>query len=142
LCAQHDPQPGGESPPENLVAGTPSKPQGRGREAGAERSGERIRGSTNRNRIRGAANQGERARDREALATEGKQRKSGDRAGKAVVLTWGGLALRLKGRRRKAEREVSRGRSSRVEAGQGASPGRPEVFGRAKGRTEGRARRP
>ena len=42
------------------------------REVGAERSGERIRGSTNRNRIRGAADQGERACDREALATKGR----------------------------------------------------------------------
>lgn len=142
LCAQHEPQQGGESPLENQVAGTPSEPQGRNREGPAERSGERNRESTNRNWIRGAADQGERANSREALATKGKWRKSGDCAGKGVVLTWGGLALCLKGRRREAEREVSRGRSSGAEAGQGGSPGRPEVFSEAKGRTEGRARRP
>ena len=145
LCAQHEPQLGGESPPRELVAATPSEPQGGsipGREAGAERSGERNRESTNRNRIRGAADQGERASDREALATKGMRRRSGDCAVKVVVLTWGDLALRLKGRRWKAEREVSRGRSSRVEAGQGGSPKGPEGFGKAKGRTEGRATRP
>ncbi|HEX2882800.1 MAG TPA: hypothetical protein VHO25_24945, partial [Polyangiaceae bacterium] len=59
-----------------------------------------------------------------------------------VVLTWGDLALRLKGRRWEAEREVSRGRSSRAEAGQGASLERPEIFSETKGRTEGRAKRP
>ena len=145
LCAQHDSQLGGESPLGELVAATPSEPQGGsipGREAGAERSGERIRESTNRNRIRGAVDQGERANDREALATKGKRRKSGDCAVKAVSLTWGDLALRLKGRRWKAEREVSRGRSSGVEAGQGASPKGPEGFGKAKGQTKGRATRP
>jgi hypothetical protein len=57
------------------------------------------------------------------------------------TLTWGDLALRLKGRRREAEREVSRGRSSDVEAGQGA-PVTPEVFSDVKGRTERRAKRP
>jgi hypothetical protein len=84
----------------------PSEPQGEGagasrtgREAGAERSGERNRGSMNKNRIRGDGVQGERAHDREALATKGRRRKSGDRAAKAMVLTWGDLGLRLKGRR-------------------------------------------
>ena len=67
------------------------------REVGAERSGERTRGSTNRNRIGGAADWGERAKDREAPATKGKRRRSGDGAGKVTVLTWGDLALRLKG---------------------------------------------
>ena len=67
------------------------------REGGAEGSGERNRQPTNRNRIRGEANQGERATDREALATKGGQRKSGGWAGKAGALTWGGLALCLKG---------------------------------------------
>ena len=37
---------------------------------------------------------------------------SGGYAVKVMALTWGDLASRLKGRRRKAEREVSRGRSS------------------------------
>ncbi len=76
------------------------------------------RESTNRNRIRGDAFQGERAIDREALTTKGKCRKSGDCAMKAIVLTWGDLALLLKGRPHiTGEREVSRGHSSGVEAG-------------------------
>ena len=66
----------------------------------------------NKNRIEGAAEQGERARDREALVIKAKWRRSGDCAVKVCVLTWGDLALWLKGRRRVAEREVSRGRSS------------------------------
>jgi hypothetical protein len=53
----------------------------------------------NRNRIEGAADQGERAKSREALVTEGKRRRSGGRAVKERVLAWGDLALRLKGRR-------------------------------------------
>jgi hypothetical protein len=102
--------------------------------------------STNRNRIRGGVEQGERANDREALATKAWRRKSGDGAGKVEALTWGGLALRLKGRRPSkddAEREVSRGRSSRGEAGRdGSVTDEPEAFTGAKGRTEGRAHRP
>ena len=62
-----------------------------------------------KNRIEGAAEQGERARSREALVIKAKWRKSGGCAAKECVLNWGDL----KGRRRKAEREVSRGRSSR-----------------------------
>jgi len=50
-----------------------------------------------KNRIRGDAGQGERASDREALVTKGRWRKSGGRAVKECVLTWGDLALRLKG---------------------------------------------
>jgi hypothetical protein len=67
----------------------------------------------NKNRIRGVGNQGERANDREALVTKGTLRRFGGRAGKVDVLTWGDLALGLKGPRdaRVAEREVSRGRS-------------------------------
>jgi hypothetical protein len=34
----------------------------------------------NKNRIEGVANQGERAKDREALVTKGKRRRSGGRA--------------------------------------------------------------
>jgi hypothetical protein len=45
----------------------------------------------NKNRIRGDGAQGERADDREALATKGQRRRSGDRAVKATVLTWGDL---------------------------------------------------
>jgi hypothetical protein len=54
----------------------------------------------NKNRIRGDAVQGERAKGREALATKGRRRKSGDRAVKATALIWGDLGSRLKGRRR------------------------------------------
>ena len=45
--------------------------QGVRREAYAERSVKRTRESTNRNRIRGAADRGERTTDREAPATKG-----------------------------------------------------------------------
>jgi len=65
-----------------------------------------------KNRIEGAAEQGERARFREALVIKAKRRKSGGCAVKECVLTRGDLALWLKGRRCKPEREVSRGRSS------------------------------
>lgn len=73
----------------------------------------------NKNRIRGAADQGERARRRKALVVNEKLRRSGGCAGKHRVLTWGDLASRLKGRRRKAQREVSRGRSSHGRPGEG-----------------------
>ena len=66
----------------------------------------------NKNRIEGAAEQGERAHDREALVIKAKWRKSGGCAEKECVLTWGDLALCLKGRRGDTEREVSRGHSS------------------------------
>ena len=66
----------------------------------------------NKNRIEGAAEQGERATGREALVTKAGRRRSGGRAVKECVLTWGDLALCLKGRQRKLEREVSRGRIS------------------------------
>jgi hypothetical protein len=69
-------------------------------------------GPMNKNRIEGVAEQGERARDREALVTKVRWRRSGGRAVKECVLTWGDLALCPKGRRCKSEREVSRGRSS------------------------------
>jgi hypothetical protein len=51
----------------------------------------------NKNRIEGAADQGERASDREALVTKGKRRRFGGRAVKECALTWGDLALCLKG---------------------------------------------
>jgi hypothetical protein len=70
------------------------------------------RESMNKNRIEGAAEQGERARNREALVIKAKWRRSGDCAVKVCVLTWGDLALWLKGRHRVVEREVSRSRSS------------------------------
>ena len=55
----------------------------------------------NKNRIEGAAKQGERARNREALVVKARRRNSGGCAGKECVLTWGDLALCLKGRRKK-----------------------------------------
>ena len=53
----------------------------------------------NKNRIEGAAEQGERARNREALVIKARWRKSGGCAAKECVLTWGDLASCLKGRR-------------------------------------------
>ena len=46
----------------------------------------------NKNWIEGAAEQGERARSREALVIKAKRRKSGGCAVKECVLTWGDLA--------------------------------------------------
>jgi hypothetical protein len=66
----------------------------------------------NKNRIEGVAEQGERAMNRKALVTKARWRRCGGCAMKECVLTWGDLALRLKGRRCKVEREVSRGRIS------------------------------
>jgi hypothetical protein len=57
-------------------------------------------------------NQGEQARHCEAFVTNVKSCRPGGCAGKDCVLTWGDLVLRLKGRQRKLERGVSRGRSS------------------------------
>jgi len=53
----------------------------------------------NKNRIEGAAKQGEWAIYHEALVTKAKRRRCGGCAMKVCVLTWGDLALRLKGRR-------------------------------------------
>ena len=58
---------------------------------------ERSCGPMNKNRIEGDADQGERAMNREALVIKGKRRKSGGRAVKECVLTWGDLALCPKG---------------------------------------------
>ena len=66
----------------------------------------------NKNRIEGAAEQGKRARNREALVIKAKRRRSGGCAEKECVLTRGDLALWLKGRRGNAERGVSSGHSS------------------------------
>ena len=60
---------------------------------------ERNCGPMNKNRIEGGAEQGERANGREALVIKGRRRRFGGRAGKECVLTWGDLALCLKGRR-------------------------------------------
>jgi hypothetical protein len=53
----------------------------------------------NKNRIEGAAKQGDRAINREALVIKAKRRRCGGCAMKVCVLTWGGLALRVKARR-------------------------------------------
>src|SRR2546423_1174652 len=75
-----------------------SEPQSVGPRGRREGSGKRSCGPTNRNRIEGGAEQGERACNREALVTKARRRRSGGRAAKANVLTRGDLALRLKGR--------------------------------------------
>jgi hypothetical protein len=61
----------------------------------------------NKNRIEGVANQGERAKSREALVTKGKRCRSGGRAVKEWVLIWGDLAVRLKERRCSSRSEKS-----------------------------------
>jgi hypothetical protein len=63
---------------------------------------ERSRAPMNKNRIKGVADQGERARNREAPVTKGKRCRSGGRAVKECVLTWGDLVSRPKGRRCRA----------------------------------------
>jgi len=60
---------------------------------------DRSCGPMNKNRIEGGAEQGERANGREALVTKVRWRRSGGRAVKECVLTWGDLASCLKGRR-------------------------------------------
>ncbi len=59
----------------------------------------------NKNRIRGTAEQGERAKSREALVAKAMRRKSGGCAVKECVLTRGDLALCLKGQRGNTERK-------------------------------------
>ncbi len=58
---------------------------------------DRSCGPMDKNRIEGAVYQGERAMNREVLVIKGKRRKFGGRAVKECVLTWGDLALCLKG---------------------------------------------
>jgi len=87
-------------------------------------------GPTDRNRIQGAADQGERAQNREAVVANGTRRKFGGRVGKECVLTRGDLALRLKGRR-----AVSVRSEESAEAVLAAIVA-------VKGQTEERARRP
>ena len=65
-----------------------------------------------KNRIEGVAEQGERAKYREALVIKARWRKSGGCAVKECVLTWGDLASWLKGRGGDTERGVSSGHSS------------------------------
>jgi hypothetical protein len=69
-----------------------------------------------KNRIEGAAKQGERARNRKALVIKARRRKSGGCAMKECALTWGDLASCLKGRRpcrseRSAEAVVAQGKA-------------------------------
>ena len=52
-----------------------------------------------KNRIEGVTEQGERANNHGALVIKAKRHKSGGTAVKECVLTWGDLALCLKGRR-------------------------------------------
>jgi len=71
------------------------------KEAGSETASRRT-GSTHSKqhrvrRIEALCAQGERAFDREALATKGPGRKSDGCAGSPPTLTWGDLALYLKG---------------------------------------------
>ncbi len=51
----------------------------------------------NKNHIEGAVEQGQRARNREALVIKARQRRCGGCAMKECVLTWGDLASILKG---------------------------------------------
>lgn len=74
-----------------------SEPQLRKGDRPWEGSGERNRRPMYKNRIRGDAERGERASDREAPMTKLRRRKSGGRAVKDSVLTWGDLASRSKG---------------------------------------------
>jgi hypothetical protein len=73
-----------------------------------EGSGERNRGPMYKNRIGGDAERGERAMHREAPMAKARRRKFGGRAVKDSVLTWGDLALRLKGRRESGARSQPR----------------------------------
>jgi hypothetical protein len=61
-----------------------------------------------KNRIRGGGERDERAIDREVPMTKARRRKSGGRAVKDSVLTWGDLALRPKGRRESGARSQQR----------------------------------
>ena len=99
------------------------EPQGRDREGTSEGSGERTDGPTNRNRIRGGADQGERATDREALVTKGRQRKSGGRDGQRSYLGRPRLVPERATWPRATERGVSRGRSGRGKSDEGPNDG-------------------
>lgn len=59
----------------------------------------RNRGLMDKNRIGGVGDRDERANDREVPVTKETLRKFGGRAVKVGVLTWGDLALGLKGAR-------------------------------------------
>jgi hypothetical protein len=85
-----------------------SEPQLRKGDRPWEGSGERSRGPMYKNRIGDGASRGERACDRQAPMTKGWRRKSGGRAVKDSVLTWGDLASRPKGRRESGARSQPR----------------------------------
>jgi len=114
----------------DLATGTERKRKGGRVTDRLEEAWKVTHGPTNRNRIQGAADQGERAKNREALVANGRRRKSGGRVGKECVLTRGDLALRLKGRR-----AVSAWSEESAEAVVAAGMA-------AKGQTKERARRP
>src|SRR6266516_4381633 len=128
-----------------LVAATPSEPQGADREGSAERSGERSREPTNRNRIRGEAVQGERACNREALAIKGRRRRSGGCAVKATNPYLGRSRLTPeRATPRGGARSQQRPYERRGSQDQGWPPptGVPQARASAKGRTSRRAGRP
>ena len=81
--------------------------QRRVREDRSEGSVERNREPTNRNRIRGTADQSELTANSEALVAKETRCRSGGCARKAKGLTQGDLALRLKGRRLRWRSEKS-----------------------------------
>jgi hypothetical protein len=61
----------------------------------------------NKNRTAGGTEQGERANDRKALMANARERRSGGRDSTVDALTWGDLALDLKGSRRQRRCEES-----------------------------------
>ncbi len=83
----------------DLATGTERKRKGGRVTDRLEEARKVTHGPTYRNRIQGAADQGTRAENREALVANGMRRKSGGRVGKECALTRGDLALRLKERR-------------------------------------------
>jgi len=74
----------------------------RGEEAQSEDGG-----LMDKNRIRGVVARGERANDCEAPVAKVRRRRSGSRASKVDVLTWGDLASCLKGQRSQERSEES-----------------------------------
>jgi hypothetical protein len=99
LSARHGRWLGGGSPLGTWSQGPERIARRRAARTALKEAASETHASTNRNRIGGGADQGERAIDREALATKGRWRKSGDGVGTVIVLTRGGLAESLKGQR-------------------------------------------
>jgi hypothetical protein len=93
---------------------------------------EQSREPTNRNRIQGEVAQGERAIDREALSAKGPSRRSGGCAVKVTASYLGRSRLVPERATPRAEREVSRGRSSQRDTADAW------MSALTKGRTEGR----